>query len=243
MERIAVKMATQLRRKIVMGGVTLTLGALAACGPKSTPAPPPAPPPPPPPVVVVIPPRPIPPMGAAAGLYVPLVGEDGVRQTVNARISTAQTVWNLRSAYNVAALNCLKPEHAEILGGYKAFLKSQKKGLAKANTTVDAEFKKKYGASYIRPREAYMTQVYNYYAYPPTLQNFCDAALVMARESVSLKAAELNAFSGRNLVMLDSVFENFYRSYEQYSRDLALWKSKYEPAPAPAATAVAAPGK
>jgi hypothetical protein len=41
----------------------------------------------------------------------------------------------------------------------------------------------KYGAKdYIRTRETYMTQVYNYFAYPPTLTHFCDAALVMSRE-------------------------------------------------------------
>ncbi|WP_374528083.1 hypothetical protein [Novosphingobium sp.] len=223
-------MGSQFRKSVMVGGIAVMLTALAACGPKSTPPPPPPPSPPPP--VVVIPPRPMPPLGAAAGLFVPTMGPDGVRNTINAHISPAQTVWNLRSAYNVAALNCLSPEHAEILSGYKTFLKIQKKGLANANATVDAEFKKKHGAGYIRPREAYMTQVYNFYAYPPTLQNFCDAALVVARESTTVKPAELTAFSTRSLALLDSVFETFFRSYEQYLGDAANWDAKYAPKPA-----------
>lgn len=216
-------MSSQLCRTIMAGAVAAVLGALAACSPK------PPPPPPPPPVAVVIPPRPMPPLGAAAGFFVPPVGSDGIRQTVNAYASPAQSVWNLRSAYNVAALNCLSAEHGEILGGYKAFLKVHKKGLAATNKAIDAEFRQKYGAAFVRPREAYMTQVYNYYAFPPTLKNFCDAALVMARGSATVKPAELTAFAARNLAVLDGVFENFFRSYEQYRAAAAGWDAKYAP--------------
>ena len=144
-------MSATLRRKVMIGAATLAAALVAACGPKS------APPPPPPPVaapapVVYIPPRPLPPLGASAGLFVPPVGPDGVRQTINAKLTPAQTIWNVRSAYNVAALNCLKAEHAEILTHYKTFLKNQAKGLKAANTAVDADFRKRYGSAFIRPR-------------------------------------------------------------------------------------------
>ncbi len=232
-------MGSQLLKTIAVGAVGAGLAALAACAPK--PAPPP-PPPPPAPVVVVIPPRPMPPLGASSGFFVPAVGTDGVRKTVNAHLSGAQSVWNLRSAYNVAALNCLSPEHAEILGGYKTFLKAHKKGLATANLTVDSEFRKKFGAAFIRPREVYMTQVYNYYAFPPTLKNFCDAALVVARESTVVKPAELSAFSVRSVATLDSVFETFFRSYEKYQADAAQWDTRYGARPAVQQGALVAPG-
>lgn len=221
-------MGSQHATAIKAAAVALGLAALASCGPKSTPPPPP---PPPPPVAVYIPPRPLPPLGAAAAMFVPPLGPDGVRQTVNAHLSPAQAVWNLRSAYNVAALNCLKPRHVDILAGYKAFLKVQKKGLQTANSTVDAEFRKKYGAAFIRPREAYMTQVYNYYAFPATIDRFCDAALAMAHESMALKPAELTAFAQRSVPVLDVVFEGFYRSFEQYRTDAAAWDARYAPKP------------
>ena len=232
-------MSATLRRKVMIGAATLATALVTACGPKS------APPPPPPPVaapapVVYIPPRPLPPLGASAGLFVPPVGPDGVRQTINAKLTPAQTIWNVRSAYNVAALNCLKAEHAEILTHYKTFLKNQAKGLKAANTAVDADFRKRYGSAFIRPREAYMTQVYNYYAYPATLEAFCDAATVMARDSATVKPAELAAFSQRSMVTLETVFETFFRTFEQYRADVAAWDAKYAPtAPAaPAATTV-----
>lgn len=221
-------MGARFRRMVLVGGVSLAAGLVAACGPKAPPPPPPPPPPAPKPVVY-IPPRPQPPLGAAAGLPVPVVGADGVRQTVNANISSAQTIWNLRSAYNVAALNCLKSEHVEILAGYKAYLKVHAKGLSSANRAVDGDFRKRYGSAYIRPREAYMTQVYNYYAYPATLENLCDAVLVVARESKTVKPKELPAFSQRGMAVLEGVFESFFRSYEQYRSDAAAWDVKYAP--------------
>lgn len=175
-------------------------------------------------------------------MEVPRVGADGVRQTVNANIIPVQATWNFRSAYNVAALNCLKPQHANILIGYRAFLKAHARGLKAANRGVDGDFRKRYGAAFIRPRETYMTQVYNYFAYPPTLTAFCDAALAVSRESTVVKPPELANFSLRSLARLEVVFEQFYSSYEQYRADAAVWDAKYAPAPlVPAAPASTVP--
>ena len=219
-------MGSQMNKKLIAGGVTLAVAAVAACSPKAIPPPPPPPPPPP---VVYIPPRPTPPLGASPLLVVPPLGLDGQRRTINAGILPTQAVWNLRSAYNVAALGCLRPEYADILIGYKKFLITHKKALVTANKAVDADFKKRNGAAFIRPREAYMTQVYNYYAFPPTLPSFCDTALVMARESMTLKSADLTAFGLRYIPQFDLVYLNFYRSYDQYKADAAGWDAKYAP--------------
>lgn len=214
-------------RKIVIAASLLVLASGVEAKPKK--APPPPPPPPPPVIIVYIPPRPTPPLGASPLFKVPPLGLDGTRQNINTKIGLLQTVWNLRSAYNVAALNCQRIEHNDILVGYKRFLKIYKVGLLKANRGVDADYRKRFGTAFIRPREAYMTQVYNYYAFPPTLPNFCDAALAMARESMTLKPLDLTAFAQRYVPQFDLVFENFYRSYDQYKTDSAAWDAKYAP--------------
>ena len=221
-------------RNIVIAASLLMLASAAEAKPKKVPPPPP---PPPPVIIVYIPPRPTPPLGASPLFKVPPLGLDGTRQNINTKIGPVQTVWNLRSAYNVAALNCQRIEHNDILIGYKRFLKIYKVGLLKANRGVDAEYRKRYGTAFIRPREAYMTQVYNYYAFPPTLPNFCDAARAMARESMTLKPLDLTVFAQRYVPQFDLVFENFYRSYDQYKSDAAAWDAKY----APVAVAVPAP--
>lgn len=193
---------------------------------------------PPPPIPVVIPPRPYPPVGAPANMTIPPLGVDGVRQTVNAHLTPNQTLWNFRSAYNVAALNCLRPEHGEIVVGYRAFLKKHARALTAANRGVDAEFKSKYGTRFIAPREAYMTQVYNYFANPVTLRAFCDATLTMTRSLELVSSSDLTTFSQAELPKIDQVFEAFFRAYEQYRADAANWDAKYAPRPAVSSTTV-----
>lgn len=218
---------TRQRALVVTALGTATL--LAGCGDKT---PPPPPPPPPPPVVVVIPPKPTPPNDAAANLAIPAVDATGLRYSVNRNITPAQTLWNLRSAYNVAALNCHEPRHADILVNYKAFLKNHQAVLAKANKTVDAEFRKKYGASFIVPREKYMTEVYNHFALPPTMSDFCTAVLAVGRDAQAIKSSDLEAFAARSLPNIEIVFDEFYRKYDDYRVRLAEWQAKYAPATA-----------
>jgi hypothetical protein len=209
---------------VVMAG--LGCGAAEA---KRKPAPTPTPTATPRPAAIVIPARPVPPLWAPATLTIPTVDARGVRQTINAKNTPVQTTWNFRAAYNVAALNCRDVKYDPVLAGYKAFLKTHVVGLNAANRGVDASYRARYGAGFVRPREAYMTQVYNYYSFPPTLALFCDAALAMSLESRTVTPAQLNSFAATQLPRLDAVFENFYRAYEQYRIDAAAWDAKYGP--------------
>ena len=216
----------RLQIATAMGLVVLVAG----CGDKTPPAPPP---PPPRPLAIMVPPRPVPPGGAAPNLLVPPVDASGLRYSVNRNITPAQTVWNLRSAWNVAALNCHDPRHADVLVNYRTFLKTHAKGLTKANRTVDAEFKAKYGSRFIAPREKYMTEVYNHFALPPTMNEFCTAVQAVGRDAMAVKPAELEAFSVRSLPNVEVVFDDFYRKYEKYRMELADWQRKYAPPPTP----------
>ncbi|MBV1689115.1 hypothetical protein KRR38_15900 [Novosphingobium sp. G106] len=223
----------KIRQSILAGAALALVSTLAACGPKAPPVIAP-----PPPKMVVIPPQPMPPRGASPNLVTPPINTYGVRQTINTGISPAQTTWNLRSAYNVAALNCMDPKHAQILVNYREFLKTHAKKLTQVNKTVDNEFKAKFGPRFIAPRELYMTQVYNYFALPPTQSSFCDAALAMSNEAATLKSADIDSFAARNLPSIEQVFLRFYTSFDQYRVDLAAWQAKYmmtgtAPVPAP----------
>lgn len=215
------------RQRLLAGAALAATALLSACAT-------PAPPPPPPPPQVVIPPRPYPPLGAATNLATPPVGINGIRLTVNVGLTTAQTVWNLRSAYNVAALNCLKPEHAAILENYRAFLKTHSKALNTANKDLDKQYKELAGSEFVRVRETYMTRVYNYFALPPTLPAFCDAALAMSEQAKAIPPGGLDSFAAASLPQLESVFTQFFNSYDQYRSDLSAWEARYGGGAAPA---------
>ncbi len=216
-------MGANVRRIAILGSAALAV-LLASCGPKSAPPPPPAPKPRP---VAVIPPRPYPPNNASRDLPVPALASDGLFQSVNRGISPAQTTWNLRSAYNVAALSCPVPARDEITANYKLYLKRHAKALLAANRKIDAEWKGKFGTGFVAQREKYMTNVYNHFALPPTLGEFCKAALAMSRDEKAIKVGELDAFSARSLPNLEIVYDDFYRRYIQYRTDLDAWNAKY----------------
>ncbi len=131
---------TPMARNIRLGLLTAMVGVLGACAAK---APPPPPPPPPPVVVEAIPYRPVPPGGAVATMAVPGLGFDGVRETVNARLTPEQTIWNLRSALNVAALNCDDPQYAALVANYSTFLDMNKRQLASTNRAITQQYRER----------------------------------------------------------------------------------------------------
>lgn len=247
-ERLTVLREQGRRRLSLLAGciVAVSLAALAGC----TKAPPPPPPPPPP--VVVIPPMPTPPMNAPVDMVIPPLAADGTRHTVNYGISTSQAVWNLRSAYNVAALTCVEVQFTPILEGYKRFLKVYAKPLDRANKEIDRSFKSQHsGRAAIVARETYQTQVYNFFSLPPVDSGFCRAAMELSAELQTVPESQFEAWSFTGLAKLEAPFKEFFNVYAQYRADLAAWQARYgagglitvrptadqtmaQPAPAPA---------
>ena len=217
--------------------VALTSSAVEAR--KKKPLPPP-PPPPPPVIVIPPPPRPTPPNGASPAVIVPKILPDGLFQSVNRQITPAQTVWNFRSAYNVAALNCRDPKYDPIVVGYRAFLKKHAKALTLANRKVDGEFRALYGAKFIPNREKYMTAVYNHFAAPPVQPQFCDAVMAVNNDVPALKLAGLTDFAQRNLPNIEIVFDDFFRKFAEYKVEAAAWDARYAPAPVAPVSPIAA---
>jgi len=213
------------RQRIGLKTLTVATG-IAALGACATPPPPPLPPPPPP-QAIVIPPRPTPPLGAVAAMVIPARDAMGVRMTVNRNISPEQELWNVRSGLNVAALNCLRPQHSMLVSNYGAFLKRHSRELASVNRKLADEYRQKHGRRFRDQQDSYMTQVYNYFALPPILPEFCDAALELSNEAIQVPSGKLADFSTTALPRLEAVFENFFSAYEKYRVDLAAWDSRY----------------
>lgn len=210
-----------MRRALWIGAGALAV-TLASCTPKRVP-----PPPPPPPPVVVIPPRPVPPDGASPVLVTPPVDEQGVRESVNRKISSNQLIWNLRSAYTVAALGCHNPRHAQILPRYKLFLSSNVKPLKAVYDEMDRDFRQRYGRGGESMRDDYLTTLYNHYALPPTMPAFCDVIDQVMRDGEAVTPDQLGAFAQQKVPVIEQVFDDFYARYDQYKNALAEWEDKY----------------
>jgi len=217
------------KRAVALGGLALLAACATPAPPPPPPPPPPAPPPPPPPVAEVIPYRPVPPGGADYVMAIPLTGPDGKRQTVNSDLTADETLWHFRSAWNVAALNCLGPEYQPILDGYGAFLKQNSRKLTAVNKAIDQEYRRQHKTSSeaVKAREAIVTQVYNYFALPATRPGLCATGLAVANEYLAGQPTDLTAFAEAGLQRFEGVFSQFFQEYEQYQVASAEWDMKY----------------
>jgi len=202
------------------------LAALSACN-----EPEPLPPPPPPPVVVVAPvyvPRaPLPPLGASATMAIPTVRGDGLRQTVNRDLGPLETLWHVRSGFNVAALNCQGAKYQSITTNYNLFLKRHKSALRNANNAINRKFRRENGGTYRTVRDRHLTSVYNFFSFPPLKTQYCDKMLTVGKEIANSKSKDIKAFAGRELPKMEKIFVDFYVAYEEYQKKLEAWRAKY----------------
>jgi hypothetical protein len=213
------------------------IATVAACAP----APKPLPAPPPPKPVVVVPPpppvMPLPPGGAASSTKLPAYGADGVRVTPNRNLSREEAIWNFRAAINVAALNCQGPVWGVTAQNYNQMLVAHKTRLAQANTAVDNEYRKRFpGQNALRVRDTRSTELYNYFAFPPVREEYCNTSLRKVQESLAVPATAFPEYAIGALGDIDSIYLRFYDAYAQYERDIAAWNLKYGVQPATAVT-------
>ena len=180
-----------------------------------------------PPLVSVPPLRPTPPFSASLYTEIPQRDALGNRQTINTGITSTETLWNLRSAWNVAALNCLSDRYQPIGEGYRLLLENNESALSAANTELDAQFRRDFGGNFKRTRDSHSTRVYNYFALPPARGGFCDAALDVANRYLADTSVDPATFATANFSAMEQPFETFYRAYEEYERASAAWDAQY----------------
>lgn len=159
----------------------------------------------------------------------PPKGPDGQRITVNSNLNENSALWHLRSAWNVAALNCVDPAYQPVVDAYGAFLKAYPKQLTAANTALNNAVRKDYKTARdaTKAREAYMTQVYNYFALPGVRADFCNVALQISNEFLASKPADPKLYAAATIVRYEDVFQKFFEQYEQYQIASAQWDAQW----------------
>ncbi len=221
-----------------IGAAALVL-SVAAC---TRPAPPVIVRPPP---VVVAPPAPrmmpVPPNSSAPTLNIPATDLAGRRLTPNLDLSPEQALWQLRIALNVAALNCRGPDEAVLVANYSRFLASNRAVISSAERWVIADQGRRNLSNGIAARDILSTRLYNYFAQPPVVAQFCRVATDITALAALEPAATIQAFSTLKLPEVDRPFVEFYAAYDRYRTDLAQWQAEHpQPMPTPA-TAPAMP--
>ena len=175
----------------------------------------------------VIPPRPTMPADLASAPIMPAMNADGSYATLNHGVSPDEAVWHVRSALNVAALGCRGPQEAGIIANYNALLKAQKAPLAKANAAEIVAYRARHGGDWQTEQDMHMTRLYNFFAQPAAQQRFCEAAIAVGAQAVTVSPDAFQAFAVTALATLEQPFTDVYRSYDNYRHQLAAWDARY----------------
>jgi hypothetical protein len=109
------------------------------------------------------------------------------------------------------------------------FLKNNARALTAANNALEKKFREQASTrrEALLAREAYMTQVYNYFANPGARQEFCNTALAIANEALATPPKDTLEFASGALGRFEAVFEQFFRDYDQYVVDSSAWDARY----------------
>ncbi len=184
----------------------------------------------PPPIYVVPTPvvAPRPPMGAAANLRIPVALPDGSYATPNRGLTGDAALWHLRSALNVAALQCNVADSTGV-ANYNRLLRVHSARFTAAHRALEAEYRRGGGDWRDRFDDA-MTRVYNYFAQPPVRDQFCATAMPMLAQVADIPAGGLDGFAGPGLASLEQPFTDFYRAYDRYRIELTAWQNGQAPA-------------
>ncbi|BBE34817.1 hypothetical protein [Sphingosinicella microcystinivorans] len=206
---------------------TLGLGVAACAAP---PAPPPSVKAPPPRPQASRPPQP--PVGVDPSYELPAKDSDGRFLTPNVGLGPLETMFNVRSALNVAALSCVTSTNTAPRDGYNRFLKLHKTVLANANKAIDAKYRREHGSAGIRVRDSRMTKLYNHYAYPPVKGAFCAKTARYLTAANAMASKDLETWSLGALADIEQDFQDHFRRIEAFQIELRDWQQKQQVASA-----------
>ena len=107
----------------------------------------------------------------------------------------SDAIWQVRSALNVAALNCRKQSHAAITSNYNLMLKRQRAVLAAAYAAEQDVFRRDFGKRWQSAHDAHATRTYNLFAQQSLQPRFCDLATRISARASSVEETAFPAFA------------------------------------------------
>lgn len=125
----------------------------------------------------------------------------------------AALVWHMRSALNVAALQCDFEPTLLTVSNYNAMLAHHKAELASAFDGVSAYFKRTRGKSWQKELDQYGTRIYSAYSTVQAQRGFCQTMGSVGRDAIFAERGTLHQLAQRRM---GEVRKSLVLSGEQY---------------------------
>lgn len=148
------------------------------------------------------------PMVGACLMAVPAAGQTlGVGNAAAAEaLTSAETVWHMRAALNVAALACRGAEAEDTVRLYNAMLHDAATPLADAAAGMEHVYRQRFAAQWQDAEDGAMTRLYNRFAVQNGHDAFCATAHTVLRGVSSVEPSDFANFAAAALVRLEAPF-------------------------------------
>ncbi len=121
-----------------------------------------------------------------------------------AAAGSAQEVWHLRSALNVAALACSRNSGIDIGPRYNAMLRQHQTLLTQAYVAEEERYKAKHGRRWQAVQDREATSLYNRYANHPDPRRYCAEADSISKDAARVDSADFARFAAAALPRLEA---------------------------------------
>ena len=126
------------------------------------------------------------------GLMVP---QEIVLRPMTPAETEANAIWTLRAGLNVAALQCQFSPFLGTVRNYNDVLKQHSGELAKAQTVMQAHFKRYDKAKALNSFDQYTTRTYNSFSTLDAQYSFCETASFVGRAALVLTKGSFGTFA------------------------------------------------
>ena len=127
-------------------------------------------------------------------------------RAMSSNFSSAEAIWHVRGALNVAALGCRDAKDARTVSAYNGMLSARRATLAAADAQTKALYRIRFGGRWQNMHDTAMTKLYNFFAQPPAHDDFCRVARQVLYEEQWVPDAIFATFANDALARLEAPF-------------------------------------
>jgi hypothetical protein len=127
-------------------------------------------------------------------------------QTMTAAETTAEALWKMRAALNVAALQCQYDPALKVVDNYNLFIKLHKEELESARTAMEGSFRRHYGKAWAGQFDRYNTRTYNSFSATGVQVAYCNKMGEVGSKSLAMAPGTLSPYAVTTVPEIRAIF-------------------------------------
>jgi hypothetical protein len=129
-----------------------------------------------------------------------------IAQSMTATETKAEAVWQMRAALNVAALQCQYDPALKVVDNYNQFTARHKAELEASRTTMEGNYRRRYGKAWAGQFDRYNTRNYNSFSATRFQVAYCNKMGEVGAKTVAMDAGTLASYAQTTVPEIRAIF-------------------------------------